>query len=52
MPFLFNIHPLRIYLLGNLAVVYLSLNDYPKALENLQQSLAIAREIKYREGMG
>ena len=36
--------------LGNLGNTYNSLSDYAKAIEYLQQSLAISREIKYRLG--
>ena len=38
--------------LGNLGIAYFSLGDYAKAIEYVQQSLAIAREIKDRETEG
>ncbi|AFZ20958.1 CHAT domain-containing protein [Allocoleopsis franciscana] len=38
--------------LDNLAVAYLGLGDYPKAIDYTQQSLAIAKDIKDRNGEG
>ena len=38
--------------LGSLGLCYYSLSDYQKAIEHLQQSLDIAREIGNREGEG
>jgi CHAT domain-containing protein len=38
--------------LGNLGVAYGSLGNYAKVIEYLQQTLAIAREIKDRQGEG
>jgi tetratricopeptide (TPR) repeat protein len=36
--------------LGNLGIAYLSMGDYPKAIEYLKRSLKIAQEIKDRQG--
>jgi CHAT domain-containing protein len=38
--------------LGNLAIAYLGLGDYPKAIDYTQQSLVIAKDIKDRNGEG
>ncbi|MCC5638704.1 tetratricopeptide repeat-containing protein [Nostoc sp. CHAB 5844] len=38
--------------LGNLGLAYYSLGNYKKAIEYLQQLLAIARQIKDRLGEG
>jgi tetratricopeptide (TPR) repeat protein len=38
--------------LGNLGIAYLSLGEYAQAIDYLQQSLTIFREIDHRNGEG